>query len=305
MNQSMPVPVATRVANELPVQQKSQQPSNNASASHRAIHKIRLNALSHNYEQVESAANQQKCSVIVVVKADGYGHGALASALHLADDVGADAFAVATLEEGIALRKAFIQNPPGNTSAILGGGAKGKPLRGKSPPPTGRVGINGTVVGASAGATPHVSTLFQAPGAPNAAIPNISAANTTATSSMPLSSASSTTSLSTLTTAAPILPPPPQRRRQKRSAHIRILVLGPPVGFPRCFDDYYHHGIECMVSGPEVASALKEWASNHTERKLNEIERIANETKEALANRVIPRPPPPPKSSGSSYRRFN
>jgi hypothetical protein len=63
---------------------------------HRAVHKIRLSALSHNYSEVESAANQQRCSVIVVVKADGYGHGAIATALYLADNMGADAFAVAT-----------------------------------------------------------------------------------------------------------------------------------------------------------------------------------------------------------------
>jgi hypothetical protein len=49
----------------------------------------------------------------VVVKADGYGHGAITTALFLADNMGADAFAVATLEEGIALRKAFQDTPPG------------------------------------------------------------------------------------------------------------------------------------------------------------------------------------------------
>ena len=65
---------------------------------HRAVHKIRLSALVHNFSEVESAANRQKCSVIVVVKADGYGHGAIPSALYLADTTGADAFAVATLE---------------------------------------------------------------------------------------------------------------------------------------------------------------------------------------------------------------
>ena len=65
---------------------------------HRAVHKIRLSALVHNYSEVESAANRQMCSVIVVVKADGYGHGAIPSAIFLADTVGADAFAVATLE---------------------------------------------------------------------------------------------------------------------------------------------------------------------------------------------------------------
>lgn len=68
---------------------------------HRAVHKIRLSALSHNYSEVESAANRQRCSVIVVVKADGYGHGAIPSAIFLADKIGADAFAVATLEVSV------------------------------------------------------------------------------------------------------------------------------------------------------------------------------------------------------------
>ena len=39
-----------------------------AEASHRAAHKIRLSALCNNYSAVESAANRQRCSVIVVVK---------------------------------------------------------------------------------------------------------------------------------------------------------------------------------------------------------------------------------------------
>ncbi|OEU15687.1 alanine racemase C-terminal domain-like protein, partial [Fragilariopsis cylindrus CCMP1102] len=68
---------------------------------------VRLSALEHNYSEVESVANRQQCSVIVVVKADGYGHGAIPTALYLADKIGADAFAVATLQEGIALRKAI------------------------------------------------------------------------------------------------------------------------------------------------------------------------------------------------------
>jgi hypothetical protein len=68
---------------------------------HRAVHKVRLSALSHNYSEVECAANRQMCSVIVVVKADGYGHGAIPSAIFLADKIGADAFAVATLEVSI------------------------------------------------------------------------------------------------------------------------------------------------------------------------------------------------------------
>jgi Alanine racemase, N-terminal domain len=85
----------------------------------RAVHVIRLANLEQNYRCVESAAARQKCSVITVVKADGYGHGAIATALHLADSCGADAFAVATLEEAIGLRRAFEQNPPGRWSKQL------------------------------------------------------------------------------------------------------------------------------------------------------------------------------------------
>lgn len=44
------------------------------------------------------------------MKADGYGHGALFTACHLVEKCGADAFAVATLEEGVALRKALQEN---------------------------------------------------------------------------------------------------------------------------------------------------------------------------------------------------
>mmetsp|Transcript_7518 Transcript_7518/g.18082 ORF Transcript_7518/g.18082 Transcript_7518/m.18082 type:complete len:494 (+) Transcript_7518:20-1501(+) len=87
----------------------------------RAVHKIHLARLHHNYIEVEAAANRQRCSVIVVVKADGYGHGSIATALFLADNMGADAFAVATLEEGIALRKAFQDTPPGMQYKLAGG----------------------------------------------------------------------------------------------------------------------------------------------------------------------------------------
>lgn len=72
------------------------------------------------------------------------------------------------------------------------------------------------------------------------------------------------------------------RRAARRAAHIRILVLGPPVGFPRCFDDYYHYNIEAMISGPEVAMALYEWVSNTDERKRLQVERAANELKEKI-----------------------
>ena len=194
--------------------------------SHRAIHKIRYSALSHNYGEVESAANRQRCSVIVVVKADGYGHGAIASALYLADHAGADAFAVATLEEGIALRKAFQQTQPGAVQTVA--------------------------------STTSITSLFPQE-----------------------QTVADTTSVGGATTVMiPNSMVPPKPVRNLRSQHIRILVLGPPVNFPRCFDDYYHWNIECMVSGPEVAQALREWVYNTEERKRIQVERAATESKQ-------------------------
>jgi hypothetical protein len=55
------------------------------------------------------------------------------------------------------------------------------------------------------------------------------------------------------------------------------------VGFPRCFDDYYYHTIELMVSGQEVAKALLEWVANPLERQHRVVERAAQETKEQLS----------------------
>jgi alanine racemase len=63
-------------------------------------------ALRHNLGTVRAYAPGSK--VMAVVKANAYGHGLVATALALAD---ADAFAVARLEEGIALRSAGIRAP--------------------------------------------------------------------------------------------------------------------------------------------------------------------------------------------------
>lgn len=194
----------------------------------RAVHKIRLSAISHNYTCVESAATRQRCSVIVVVKADGYGHGAIESAIHLADNVGADAFAVATLEEGIALRKAFESTPP----PYIG---HQKQVQQQQQPPSNKVGAGSK---------------------------NPSDYKSQASSISPNSSAH-----------APA--------RTSRPPQIRIIVLGPPVGYPRCFDDYYHHGIEVMCSGPEVAKGIMEWITDEKERKRTQVERSANDTKAA------------------------
>lgn len=196
---------------------------------HRAVHQIKLSALRHNYNCVEAAASNQKCSVIVVVKADGYGHGATESAIHLADAVGADAFAVATLEEGIALRKAL------DATSSRAGRQASSASRSASQ--------------SSNNTTPGVSSLFTPP----------------TTDKTPISSAPAS-----INNEVPL---------NRRPAFVRILVLGPPVGYPRCFDDYYYYQIECMVSGPEMASAMLEWVNNPDERKKTLVERAAQESK--------------------------
>ena len=76
---------------------------------------IDISALRHNFQQVRKAAPGRK--VIAVVKADAYGHGAARVAAALDD---ADAFAVARIEEGEALRALGIAKP-----VLLLGGVSG------------------------------------------------------------------------------------------------------------------------------------------------------------------------------------
>jgi hypothetical protein len=193
---------------------------------HRAVHRIRLSALQHNFYEVQAAASRQRCSVITVVKADGYGHGAITTALQLADTCGADTFAVATLEEGVALRRALAANPPGRWSQ-------------------------------------EMASLFHTQHHAETA---------------PTSNGYTPTTMSNDSSHAP------NGRPTMRPAQIRILVLGPPVGFPRCFDDYYHHGIEVMVSGQEVAASLLHWVADEGQRKRTAVERAAREAQSAALN---------------------
>jgi len=236
---------------------------------HRAVHRIRLSALDHNYACVEAAANRQRCDVIVVVKADGYGHGAIATALHLADVCGCDSFAVATLEEAIALRKAFENNPPGQWNRKLASLFHTHELGPTVGMPTGlfhtqEVSSQQVASQPSGGGGPSVAPSHHPGGGLGGG------GGATGGSRSP----------SLLSTNSATVP-----SRPMRPSKIRILVLGPPVGFPRCFDDYYHHGIELMLSGPEAAKALMEWVVNEKERKRTQVERAAAETKaQALSN---------------------
>ena len=69
---------------------------------------ISLSTLRRNYERVRKLAGRRK--VMAVVKADAYGHGAVPVAKRLAG-CGVDWFGVATVEEGIELRAAGIEQP--------------------------------------------------------------------------------------------------------------------------------------------------------------------------------------------------
>ncbi len=66
---------------------------------------VRLSALAHNLERIHQLA--PKANVWAVVKANAYGHGAVAVANYLQDRV--SGFAVATLDEALELRESGIQ----------------------------------------------------------------------------------------------------------------------------------------------------------------------------------------------------
>ncbi len=72
----------------------------------RAWIEVNRNNLCHNVEILKKAM-QPGCELMAVVKAQAYGHGAVLTASHL-NKMGVRAFAVATVDEGIALRKSDI-----------------------------------------------------------------------------------------------------------------------------------------------------------------------------------------------------
>ena len=72
----------------------------------RAWIEVNRNNLRHNVEILKNAM-QPGCELMAVVKAQAYGHGAVLTASHL-NKMGVRAFAVATVDEGIALRKSGV-----------------------------------------------------------------------------------------------------------------------------------------------------------------------------------------------------
>ena len=73
----------------------------------RAYIEINLENLAHNVA-VLKAAMSSRCELMAVVKAEAYGHGMCEIAVHL-DKIGVRAFAVATIDEGIRLRRCGIR----------------------------------------------------------------------------------------------------------------------------------------------------------------------------------------------------
>lgn len=69
--------------------------------------RIRLDAVRHNYRYAKRLAPAARA--LAVIKANGYGHGAVALARALADE--ADGFAVTSVEEALELRESGIRKP--------------------------------------------------------------------------------------------------------------------------------------------------------------------------------------------------
>lgn len=77
--------------------------------AYRACAEIQLDALEHNIREIRSAIGDAT-KLMCVIKTNAYGHGAVVLARELAA-MGADSFAVATLDEGIELRNHGIIQP--------------------------------------------------------------------------------------------------------------------------------------------------------------------------------------------------
>ena len=69
---------------------------------------IRLSAIAHNLQVIQALLPQQ-CAILPIVKADGYGHGAVAVA-QLLFECGIRQFGVSTVEEGVELRGEWPQS---------------------------------------------------------------------------------------------------------------------------------------------------------------------------------------------------
>lgn len=202
------------------------------------------------------------------MKADGYGHGAIETALHLADYCGADSFAVATVDEGVTLRKALNQMNVG-TSATAVVPTPNQNQNAVVPNP------NPTVVKKPG----NISTLFQPPASVEVAISG-AGCDTSSIGSMPTS---------VVPLPLPVVGPPVKigATKKNRSPNIRILVLGPPTHLPDDFALYQQFNLELMCSGPQMARALMEWVANCDARRIQEVEKAASYQQSILLEQAM------------------
>ncbi len=239
----------------------------------RARHTIRLSSIRHNYNIVSSAANKQRCSVITVVKADGYGHGAIETALHLADYCGADAFAVATLEEGVALRKALVE-----TAVNVNVNVNRNVNMNSSMTSTG-AGMNLNLNKKIKTKTPSIisPSLFTPPAPPKSI--DVQSQSDVSLLTKSIKQQQQIQQINQIQQQIQILQIP---RKKIRSNNIRIIVLGPPTNIPHDFHLYNHYNIELMVSSSKMARALMEWVADCDGRRIAEVDHVANERVQEL-----------------------
>ena len=76
---------------------------------YQTIAKVHLNNIRFNIEGIRKAIGNDR-KILISVKANGYGHGAVAIA-HMAEKIGVDWLGIATIPEGIELRNAGIRLP--------------------------------------------------------------------------------------------------------------------------------------------------------------------------------------------------
>ena len=70
---------------------------------------ISLDAIAHNFHEIEKKVDG-RAKICCVIKADGYGHGAVELA-HIYERLGADFFAVSNIDEGIEIRTSGVKLP--------------------------------------------------------------------------------------------------------------------------------------------------------------------------------------------------
>ncbi len=79
-------------------------------AYYRVQANVNISAIQHNLQEVRKKINKDT-KLMVIIKADGYGHGAIPIAMVLDEDKNVDAYGVAIIEEAIELRNAGIKKP--------------------------------------------------------------------------------------------------------------------------------------------------------------------------------------------------